>query len=93
VEKAVLPVADPIYSALGNDLICPKSWASSPRTSGCCQKELPHFPLAVLFREWYQHSMSGAFPRCSKCKDSVKFELIHAATDSLKEHGFRVYLV
>jgi hypothetical protein len=33
-----------------------------------------------------------AFPRCSKCKDAVKFELIHAATDLLNEHGFRVYL-
>jgi hypothetical protein len=32
------------------------------------------------------------FPRCAKCKDAVKFELIHAATDLLNEHGFRVNL-
>jgi hypothetical protein len=32
------------------------------------------------------------FPRCAKCQDAVKFELIHAATDLLNEHGFRVYL-
>jgi hypothetical protein len=32
------------------------------------------------------------FPRCSKCKDSVKFELIHAGTDTLNEHGFHVNL-
>jgi hypothetical protein len=31
------------------------------------------------------------FPRCAKCKDAVKFELIHAATDLLNEHGFRIY--
>jgi hypothetical protein len=32
------------------------------------------------------------FPRCSKCKDSVQFELIQAATELLHEHGFRVQL-
>lgn len=32
------------------------------------------------------------FPRCAKCKDAVKFELVMAATESLNEHGFRVYL-
>jgi hypothetical protein len=32
------------------------------------------------------------FPRCSKCKDAVQFELIQAATELLHEHGFRVYL-
>lgn len=32
------------------------------------------------------------FPRCAKCNDAVKFELIHAATDFLNEHGFRIYL-
>jgi hypothetical protein len=32
------------------------------------------------------------FPRCSKCKDAVHFELIHAATELLHGQGFRVYL-
>jgi hypothetical protein len=32
------------------------------------------------------------FPRCSKCKDAVLFELIKAATELLHEHGFRVHL-
>jgi hypothetical protein len=32
------------------------------------------------------------FPRCSKCKDAVQFELIQAATELLHEHGFRVHL-
>src|SRR5882672_10049805 len=32
------------------------------------------------------------FPRCAKCNDAVKFELIQAATDLLNEHGFRIYL-
>lgn len=32
------------------------------------------------------------FPRCSKCKDAVQFELIQAATELFHEHGFRVQL-
>lgn len=32
-----------------------------------------------------------AFPRCAKCRDAVKFELIRAA-ELLNEHAFRVYL-
>src|SRR5438445_13897604 len=33
-----------------------------------------------------------AFPRCAKCRNAVKFELIQAATELLNEHNFRVYL-
>lgn len=32
------------------------------------------------------------FPRCSKCKDAVQFELIQAATELLHEYAFRVQL-
>jgi hypothetical protein len=32
------------------------------------------------------------FPRCAKCKDAVKFELVQAAQEPLNEHSFRVYL-
>jgi hypothetical protein len=32
------------------------------------------------------------FPRCSKCADSVQFELIHAATEMPHEGGFHIVL-
>jgi hypothetical protein len=32
------------------------------------------------------------FPRCAKCADAVQFELIHAATEMMHEHGFHIVL-
>jgi hypothetical protein len=32
------------------------------------------------------------FPRCAKCRDEVKFELVRAASEPLNHQDFRIYL-
>ena len=32
------------------------------------------------------------FPRCAKCQDEVKFELVRAVSERLNHQDFRVYL-
>ena len=32
------------------------------------------------------------FPRCAKCRDEVKFELVRAVSDRLNHQDFRIYL-
>jgi hypothetical protein len=32
------------------------------------------------------------FPRCAKCRDEVKFELIRAVSEPLNHQDFRIYL-
>jgi hypothetical protein len=32
------------------------------------------------------------FPRCAKCRDKVKFELVRAVSERLNHEDFRIYL-
>lgn len=32
------------------------------------------------------------FPRCAKCRDEVKFELVRAVSERLNHQDFRIYL-
>lgn len=46
-----------------------------------CEHRLPH--EVILFQ-------GERFPRCSKCRDKVSFELVYPATEIYADRGFRV---